>query len=125
VVNGNLNFAGATTLTLSMVTLANGGTVSWTDTFWSADKSGTNGWLIYDVAGTTSNFANLGTPNYAGLVDSYGISFSTAKPNGSFSFSQEGNDIYLNYTAVPEPAAWILAAFGLTTAVVFRRRRQA
>lgn len=28
------------------------------------------------------------------------------------------------YTAVPEPAAWILAAFGLTTAVVFRRRRR-
>jgi len=33
------------------------------------------------------------------------------------------NGYTMQFTAVPEPAAWLLAAFGLTTAVVFRRRR--
>jgi len=50
--------------------------------------------------------------------------FSGGAAGSSFNVTQVGNDLYLNYVAVPEPAAWLLAAFGLTTAVVFRRRRQ-
>jgi len=122
VVGGNLDFTGATALTLSF-TPSGGSSVLWANTFWDTSKTGTNGWLLYQVAGTTTNFANL-TLNVADWLDSGSNAFNTARPGATFGTYQDGNNIYLTYTAVPEPAAWILAAFGLTTAVVFRRRRQ-
>ena len=34
-----------------------------------------------------------------------------------------GNDVYLNWTVVPEPSTWALLAAGLTVTMVLRRRR--
>lgn len=42
-------------------------------------------------------------------VDSSGF----ANANGTFSVSQVGNDLYLNYAAVPEPSTWMLLGLGL------------
>jgi autotransporter-associated beta strand protein len=46
---------------------------------------------------------------------------------GNFSISQgigvNDDKLYINYTAVPEPATWALLAFSLTTVMVLRRRR--
>ena len=55
-VGGNLDFTGASTLTLDFTTP---GGVDWTDTFWDSDYTGTSGWLVYSVTGTLSNFSNL------------------------------------------------------------------
>jgi len=70
-------------------------------------------------------FASItGTFNAADFnVDASG--FTNNNPliaGGVFSISNVGNDIFLSYTT-PEPATWILLAVGLTTAIVFRRRR--
>ena len=120
VVGGNLDFSAATALNLSFV--PSGSDVLWADSFWSTSRTGTNGWLVYDVAGTTSNFSNLAL-NTANWLDSGSNAFNTALPGASFSFYQDANDIYLNYTAVPEPATWGLLAFSLTTVLVLRRRK--
>jgi autotransporter-associated beta strand protein len=93
-----------------------GSTVNWNDVFWDTNQQ----WTLFSGASSHSTVAGIfGTTNIG--LDSLGQNFSVT--GGSFSFSTSGNDVLLNYTAVPEPAAWILAAFGLTTAMVFRRRR--
>jgi autotransporter-associated beta strand protein len=122
VVNGNLDFAGATTLNLSFV--PTGSNVLWSDSFWSTSKTGTSGWLLYDLSGanTVSNFTNLSLAS-SNWLDSGSFAFNTARPGASFTVVQSGNDIYLNYTAVPEPATWVLAFSGLAFVLVARRLR--
>jgi len=114
VVGGDLDFAGATDLAL--VFNATGSAVDWFDAFWNTPQS----WLVYDVAGMTSNFANLSltVDNWA---DSTGALFNTALPSGSFSLSQSGQDVMLNYA--PEPATLALLALGGVAALARRRRR--
>ena len=123
IIGGNLAFTGTTTLALSF-TPASGSDVLWSDSLWSSSKTGTNGWLVYQVAGTTSNFPANFTLTTANWLDSGGHLFNAALPGASFQLNQVGQDIYLNYTAVPEPATWALLAFSLTTVVVLRRRRR-
>ncbi len=90
-----------------------GSTTDFTNVFWASNQT----WLVFSGAtGGSGNFV-LGTVS----LDSLGQNYSAY---GSFNTSRVGNDIQLNWVAVPEPAAWLLAAFGLTTAVVFRRRRR-
>ncbi len=90
-----------------------GSTTDFTNVFWASNQT----WLVFSGAtGGSGNFV-LGTVS----LDSLGQNYSAY---GSFNTSRVGNDIQLNWVAVPEPAAWLLAAFGLTTVVVFRRRRQ-
>jgi len=92
-----------------------GSTTDYTSTFWNSNQS----WLV---------FQNTNTPTIASLftlgavsLDASGNSFSVT--GGSFGFSQVGNDVYLNYSAIPEPASWLLLAGSLTCLVVLRRRR--
>lgn len=115
VVGGDLDFAGDTSFTM---TFNVGSTVDWSDVFWTSDQS----WLVYDVVGLTTNLGNLSlvTANWA---DAQGDLFDTALPGGSFSLTQVGNDVYLTYTAVPEPATCALLAGGLVVTIFFRRRR--
>ena len=73
-VNGNLNFAGATTLTLDFTTATG---VEWNNPFWDSSYLGTNGWLVYSVtSGTLSNFSNLSLVT-EDWVDGSGTSTST------------------------------------------------
>jgi hypothetical protein len=44
--------------------------------------------------------------------------------NGSFSVSEVGHDLYLNYTAVPEPAASAALAGALALAGAMWRRKK-
>lgn len=115
IVGGLLNFAGATTLNLSFN--STGSTVNWSDSFWSSERS----WLIYDNA-SLSNFSNLSlTPS--NWADSAGGLFGTLRPDGSFYLTTAGNDVYLNYTAVPEPSTYAAIAGALALAFVALRRR--
>jgi autotransporter-associated beta strand protein len=121
IIGGNLDFTGTTTLTLSF-NPASGSSVLWSDTFWSTSKTGASGWLVYQVAGTTTNISNL-TVASANWLDSGSNAFNTAHPGANFSISQVGQNVYLDYNVVPEPATWALLAFSLTTVMVLRRRR--
>jgi autotransporter-associated beta strand protein len=117
IVGGTLDFAGATALNLSFN--GAGSTVNWNDAFWSSSQS----WRIYETAGV-SNFGNLSlvATNWA---DAEGNLFNTLLTGSTFSLSHVGNDIYLNYAAVPEPSTYAallgLAGFAL---VIARRRRR-
>ncbi|MCX7412135.1 MAG: autotransporter-associated beta strand repeat-containing protein, partial [Planctomycetia bacterium] len=114
----NLTFSGSTTLALSFN--GAGSSVDWTNAFWNVNRS----WMIYDLSGgTTSNLSNLALGG--SLLDSLGNPLSpTAR--GYFTTSNAGQDVMLNFVAVPEPSTWAMALTGLACGgyVVFRRRKQ-
>jgi len=113
-VGGNLAFTGTTTLNLLFAGV--GSTVLWADTLWDTDQS----WTLYDVTGTTTNFANFELTTIDWL-DSGSNSFDTSRIGNSFSLSQSGQDVILNYTVIPEPSSALLGAIGLLA--LLRRRR--
>jgi autotransporter-associated beta strand protein len=114
VVGGNLDFTGLTTLNLSFI--AAGSDVLWSDSFWGSNQS----WTLYDVAGTTTNFSNLSL-NTVNWLDSLGNAFNTIRAGNSFSLSQAGDDVILNYNVIPEPSTALLGSLSLLA--LFRRRR--
>jgi fibronectin-binding autotransporter adhesin len=115
IVGGNLSFAATTTVNLLFNTV--GSTVTWGDALWDSNQS----WTIFDVAGTTSGLenVNLTTSNWA---DSTGALFDTVRSNGFFSLSLSGQDVMLNYTAVPETSVSLLG--GLSALLLLRRKRR-
>lgn len=103
-----LNLTGALTLGASsnlQLTLANGFTPGTSFTLVAND----------DVDLITGSFATVN-----GVA---GNNFSLTNDMGTFNYtlSYVGNDILI----IPEPATWALLAAGLTTVVIFRRRRRA
>ena len=127
VVAGNLSFGGLTELNLSFKPV--GGDVIWSDPFWQTSKTGTNGWLVYDVAGTINIFSNLHliVDNWQ---DSGNNSFDSALGGSYFSLYQSGTKIYLDYTfntvTTPEPSSGVaMAVVAILGGAVFlvRRRR--
>jgi len=117
IVSGNLDFTHPTIINLSFN--GAGSTVLWSDSLWDANQS----WLLYDVAGITTNIANLNLSTINWL-DSGSNLFSTA--GGSFTLSQNGEDVMLNFAAVPEPSTYGLGlgAMALALAAVRRRRQK-
>ena len=129
-VTGNLNFAGSTTLTLDFDFFQAEGSglnsvVDWGNSFWDTSKLGPDGWEVFRVTdGTISGFENL----------TLGGSLADAQTDlllsnrGSFSLTQSGNSIYLNYTAydpnanvIPESTSTLLGVMGAS--LLLRRRR--
>lgn len=111
VVGENLDFTDITTINL--IFNGAGSSVLWSDMLWDSDQS----WVLYDVAVTTSNFDNL-TLNVVDWQDKDGNLFGST---GSFSLSQSGQDVVLNFT-VPEPSTAVLGGIGLLA--LLRRRRK-
>ena len=130
VVAKNLSFGGRTELNLSFNPV--GGNVIWSDPFWQTSKTGTNGWLVYDVAGSTFNFSNLNLV-VANWEDSGGSFFNAVLGNSTFSLYQGGSSIFLNYktstVTTPEPTSGVAMAvvtvLGGTSFLLRRRSRQA
>jgi autotransporter-associated beta strand protein len=116
---GNLTFSGSTTLALSFN--GAGSTVDWSNAFWNVNRS----WMVYDLSGgSTSNPSNLIVGG--SLLDAQGDALSpTAR--GSFTTSLAGQDVMLNFVAVPEPSTWCLALTGLAAGgySMIRRRMRA
>jgi autotransporter-associated beta strand protein len=126
VVAGNLSFNGITNLNLSFSPV--GGNVIWSDPFWQTSKTGTGGWLIYDVAGATNNFSNLKLAA-SNWQDGAGNFFNSVLGSSTFSLYRNGSDIFLNYTTstvtTPEPSSGVaMAACALLGSVVFLVRRR-
>jgi hypothetical protein len=96
---------------------------NWNDDFWSLDRTGTDGWLIYDTAGTTAGLVNLSVAGSPWL-DSLGNSLASIRPNASFGFEQVGDDVYLTFAAVPEPSSIVLMGLGSVIACLALRRRK-
>jgi autotransporter-associated beta strand protein len=118
VVGGNLNFVDATTLNL-VFNSANS-TVLWSNAFWSSNQT----WTLYDVAGTTTNSSSFSI-NSDSWLDSDGTPLaSSVRAGSSFNLSQVGNDIVINYVAVPEPSTIVLACAGCVAAGLIARRRR-
>ena len=112
---GNLVFdSGGTTLSLSFD--GAGSSVDWSNTFWDVNRA----WRVWDLGtGATTGFGNLSLGG--SLLDSLGNTLSpTAR--GSFSLSQDGQDVMVNFVAVPEPATVGIALSGLGLAAGFRRK---
>jgi autotransporter-associated beta strand protein len=118
IVGGNLNFNGGTTLVLSFNDV--GSLVNWTDSLWTTDQS----WTIYQVSGSATGLSNLNIASYSSLLDAYGNEFGTTLAGASFSITQNGNNIVLNY-AVPEPSTYALFGLGaLALVIAYRRKSQ-
>jgi hypothetical protein len=116
-VSGNLDFAGSNGITLSFGTTAAGSTVSWSDSFWSSNRS----FLIYDVSGSTIGFSNLSLLNTS-FNDATDAALAASR--GSFSLSQSGSDVFLNYNAIPEPSTGSMLGLGFAGLVVTRILRR-
>ena len=117
-VGKNLTFNGGTTLQLSFNDV--GSLVNWTDSLWSTDQS----WTIYQVSGVTTGLENLTLADYSSLLDANGNDFGSALAGGSFSISQNGQDVVLTYS-VPEPSTYVLFGLGALALVIACRRRRA
>jgi fibronectin-binding autotransporter adhesin len=118
-VGTSLSFNAATTLGLNFDFGASA--VEWQDTFWASDYTGTSGWLVYSGATSLTGFGNLGLNAPSAWLDESGDTLASVRSDASFSLYQSGNNIYLNYSAVPEPRAALLGGLGLL--MLLRRRR--
>ena len=114
-VAGDLNFAATTTVNL----VFNGAnsTVDWSNPLWNDSQS----WLVYDVAGDVIGFDDLEL-NVIDWLDGNENPFLAERPDSTFSFSNEVDGIYLNYTVIPEPSTALLG--GLSLFALLRRRRK-
>lgn len=121
VVNGTLNVAGATTVSLSFDLV--GSSVDWNNAFWSTNQS----WLVIDSA-STLNAGNLSLVS-ANWLDGFGNNFDSVRPGAAFNFTSAGSDLYLNFNVaqVPEPSTYAMIAVGCGMLAIgaWRRRRKA
>ncbi len=113
----NLAFSGANVLSLSFA--GAGSLVDWTNSFWDVNRA----WTVFDLAtGVTTGFGSLSLGG--SLLDANGLALD-AGGRGSFSLAQSGQDVVLQFTAVPEPSTWALALAGLAGGYTLRRRKRA
>jgi len=107
-VGGALSFNGATTLNFDF-----SGSVNFADAFWTTDGA-SESWSIFTGATSVNSIENL----------SFNVNGATSP--GTFTLSENGSDVVLNYSfsAVPEPTTFLMFGLGLGC-LGFGRRRKA
>ena len=118
---GNLTIPASAPINLNFQYLVGGtqaSTVAWSDPFWSASHS----WKVTDFSGsgtaTVANYTISGTT----FADSTGTLLDLTT-QGSFSIANDGQDVFLLFTAVPEPTTTVAAASTAVLALLMLRRR--
>jgi len=115
---GDLNFAGATSLQMTFNSA--GSAVDWSNSFWNVNRT----WLLQDLSsGVTSNVGNfsIATQNW---VDGQGATLSSARPDATFNIGVTGQDVVINYVAVPEPTTTVALIGGIGALAGFASRRR-
>ena len=112
-----LRFEGPTTLALAFNSA--GSTVDWSDSFWNVNRS----WTVFDLTGGET-FQGVSRLALGGsLLDSLNNPLSpTAR--GYFTTSLSGQDVMLNFVAVPEPSTVGIVLSGLVFAAGYRCRKR-
>lgn len=107
-----------TGVTSNLVFNGTGSTVQWADAFWDTDRQ----WLVYANSSAPTLAANsvFGSINVS--ADSGNNSLASIRSAAGFSWGTVGNDIVLNYSAVPEPSSMILLGLAGGIGIGFRRR---
>jgi autotransporter-associated beta strand protein len=118
-VGGSLLASSGSGITLDFGTTAGGSTVDWSNTFWDSAQT----WTFLTIAGSTSGFSNIGLLNGT-FLDAAGNSLTAARSEASFTITQSGNDIMVNYNAVPEPSTGSLLLMGLASWALVRATRR-
>jgi autotransporter-associated beta strand protein len=96
-VTGDLDFEGVTTLNL--VFNETGSAVDFADNFWEGTYTDANGWLLFDVTGSSSSISNLNNLSIVVGNDKNNVTLSTAQPDANgFSLKVVNNKVYLEYT---------------------------
>lgn len=93
--------------------------------------SGEPGLSVNFIAANPTSWTVLtATAGITGFFDATKFSIDASgflnAPDALFSLSQNGNDLVLNFTPVPEPSTWVLMLTGLSVVALraFRRRHQ-
>jgi autotransporter-associated beta strand protein len=82
--------------TSSLVFNSAGSNVNWSDSFWSANRS----WLVF------TSSAGITGSTFGSIIASADSSSNAFGANvGAFSWRIAGNDLFLDFTAVPEPTS--------------------
>lgn len=114
-VTGGLTFTATlgSPFTFNLISLDAGGNPGAVSDF---NPASSYSWLVAQTDGITGfNAANIQVST-TGFTNSLGA--------GSFSVSTSGNNVYVNFSPVPEPAAWVLLCLGLAGWVAAKAARR-
>jgi len=80
-------------------------------------------WLILSTTGGISGFDQSKFTINVGAINGT-AGFSNDLGGGTFSVSHLNDNLYLEFTAIPEPSAWMLLGAGLAVVLLRKRRRK-
>jgi len=100
-----------------------GSTVDWENVFWSEDRS----WLVFDNANLPLLASGEIFDTVTFSADSTGKDLNSVvgREGASFTWTQNGNQVLLNYNSVPEPSAASLMILSAGALLALKRRRGA
>jgi len=112
--NGGLSLtASANTITFNLVSVDSSGNSAAAINF---NPANSYSWMFATSSTAVTGFS-------AGDFHLVTTGFSNSTAGGSFSFTESGDNLFLNFTPVPEPSTWVLLGSGLLAVVPFALRR--